>query len=72
MIDDSHFFLKDIPGKSYILFPKNTEHTTGTGLKHEAWTMATFLDMVFGGEKLPEMKWDIDSSKGTIILKTDV
>ena len=72
MIDDSHFFLKDMPGETHILFPKNTEHTTGTGLKHEAWTMATFIDMVFSGEKRPDMKWEIDSKSGTIVLKTDI
>ena len=33
--------------------------------------MATFIDMVFAGEKRPIMKWDIDSSNGTITLRTD-
>lgn len=61
MIDDSHFFLKDMPGETHIFFPKNTEHSTATGIKHEASTMATFLDMVFSGEQRPNMKWDIDS-----------
>lgn len=67
-IDDAYYYFKDLPGEKHIYFPKNTEHSTATGIKQEAWTMATFLDMVFGNEARPQMEWDIDSKSGTTKL----
>ena len=41
-----------------------------TGIKPVTWTLITFLDMVFGDDPRPQMKWEIDNDKGVISLRT--
>ncbi len=69
-LDDTYYFLDDLKGETHVYFPKNTEHSQATGLKQVAWTLSTFLDMVFADEPRPKMEWTIDQDNGDIHLRT--
>ena len=43
LVDDSHFYFKDLPGEKHIFFPKNSEHARESSLKQIAAVQSTFI-----------------------------